>query len=447
MSPLKMLTTQGQQQQLQPRHPTVNMSQQRSRSVPGSANDRNREELIALRQQVEANLVAGRLNRQRCFREDEADLSSTLEIVADLPEDGTAALDLANKLLIAQVPRSFGHKLGIELCSSISRIQARCGVLRDCLRTKCEQCLNIAEVIEEFDAKRSAENKRRRDRERDARRGNPTPGPDGSGLYQTTLQQVGIAVRGGPAVPKAKKGPMKLAAALAETTMKYSASSSSSTSSDASMASVAKKIPRRSPRLKNENQDTATASEPSAVPAEPKPKPEPGTSANVVTPPILPVSPVVAPSAPAAAAREAQRDGIELVQIDGESGTSAPTSGSGSSSSSPSDNLFGSASSTVSDGDKQLETLTRYANDLAAASPDTPVPPLPAASSPEVPRRGIQRRRSMIDEYIPWQGFPSLDPATIHDERERRYGTAYGDALREAMEADNDLTVLTLIKR
>ena len=424
------------------------MSQhQRSRSVPGSVADRNREELIALRQQVEANLVAGRLNRQRCFREDEADLSSTLEIVADLPEDGTAALDLANKLLITQVPRSFSHKLSIELCSSISRIQARCGVLRDCLRTKSEHCLNIAEVIEEYNAKRSAENKRRRDRERDARRGNPAPGPDGAGLYQTTLQQVGIAVRGGPALPKAKKGPVKLATALAETTMKYSASSSSSTSSDASMASVAKKVPRRSPRLKNENPDTAKAPEPPAVPVEPKP--EPGTSANVATPPILPISPVVAPPAPVKAARDAQHDdGIELVQIDGESGTSAPTSGSGSSSGSPSDNLFGSASSTVSDGDKQLEVLTRYASDLAAASPDTPAPPLPAASSPEVPRRGIQRRASMIDEYIPWQGWPTvMDPVEAHDERERLYGTAYGDALREAMEADNELTVLTLIKR
>ena len=146
--------------------------------------------------------------------------------------------------------------------------------------------------------------------------------------------------------------------------------------------------------------------------------------------------------------RKKHDDGIELVQIDGESGTSAPTSGSGSSSGSPSDNLFGSASSTVSDGDKQLEVLTRYASDLAAASPDTPAPPLPAASSPEVPRRGIQRRASMIDEYIPWQGWPTvMDPVEAHDERERLYGTAYGDALREAMEADNELTVLTLIKR
>ena len=110
--------------------------------------------------------------------------------------------------------------------------------------------------------------------------------------------------------------------------------------------------------------------------------------------------------------------------------------------------LFGSASSTVSDGEKQLEVLTRYANDLAAASPDVPAPPLPAASSPEAPRRGIQRRASMIDEYIPWQGWPTvMDPVEAHDERERRYGTAYGDALREAMEADNELTVLTLIKR
>ena len=54
----------------------------------------------------------------------------------------------------------------------------------------------------------------------------------------------------------------------------------------------------------------------------------------------------------------------------------------------------------------------------------------------------------MIDEYIPWQGWPTImDPVEAHDERERRYGTAYGDALREAMEADNELTVLTLIKR
>ena len=440
-----MLTTRGWQLQSLPRHQQVSMSQhQRSRSVPGSVTDRNREELIALRQQVEANLVSGRLNRQRCFREDEADLSSTLEIVADLPEDGTAALDLANKLLTTQVPRSFGHKLSIELCSSISRIQARCGVLRDCLRTKCEQCLNIAEVIEDYDAKRSAENKRRRDRE--ARRGNPPPGPDGAGLYQTTLQQVGIAVRGGPALTKAKKGPVKLSTALAETTMKYSASSSSSTSSDASMASVAKKVPRRSPRLKNETPDTATTSESSAVPAEPKP--EPNTSANVATPPILPVSPVVAPPAPTKGAKDARPESaIELVQIDGESGTSGPTSASGSSASSPSDNLFGSASSTVSEGDKQIDQLTQYANDLATASPDIPAPPLPAASSPEAPRRGIQRRASMIDEYIPWQGWPTLDPVEIHDQRERRYGTAYGDALREAMEADNELTVLTLIKR
>ena len=438
-----MLTTRGQQQQLFPRHLTDNMSHQRSRSVPGSASDRNREELIALRQQVEANLVAGRLNRQRCFREDEADLSSTLEIVADLPEDSNAALDLANKLLTTQVPRSFPHKLSIELCSSISRIQAQCGVLRDCLRTKSEQCLNIAEVIEEFDAKRSAENKRRRDHKKDAQRGNPAPGPDGAGMYQTTLQQVGIAVRGGPALTKAKKGPVQLTTALAETNLKYSASSSSSTSSDASMASVAKKVPRRSPRLKNENPDTATAPEPSAVPTDPKQ--EPGTSTNVATPPVLPVSPVVAPPAPVKAARESQP---ELVQIDGESGTSAPTSGSGSSSSSPSDNLFGSASSTVSDGERQLEVLTRYANDLATASPDVPTPPLPVASSPEAPRRGIQRRASMIDEYIPWQGWPTImDPVEAHDERERRYGTAYGDALREAMEADNELTVLTLIKR
>ena len=442
-----MLTTQGQQQQLLPRHFTDNMSHHRSRSVPGSASDRNREELIALRQQVEANLVAGRLNRQRCFREDEADLSSTLEIVADLPEDGNVALDLATKLLTTQVPRSFPHKLSIELCSSISRIQARCGVLRDCLRTKSEQCLNIAEVIEEFDAKRSAENKRRRDRGRDAQRGNPPPGPDGAGMYQTTLQQVGIAVRGGPALSKTKKGPAQLTTALAETNLKYSASSSSSTSSDASMASVAKKVPRRSPRLKNENPDTATASAPAAVPVDPKQ--EPGTSANVATPPVLPVSPVVAPPAPVKAARESQPDtGIELVQIDGQSGTSAPTSGSGSTSSSPSDNLFGSASSTVSDGEKQLEVLTRYASDLATSSPDVPTPPLPAASSPEAPRRGIQRRASMIDEYIPWQGWPTvMDPVEAHDERERRYGTAYGDALREAMEADNELTVLTLIKR
>ena len=170
---------------------------------------------------------------------------------------------------------------------------------------------------------------------------------------------------------------------------------------------------------------------------------------DVAMPPVLPVSPVVAPPAPAASARDAPHDdGIEVVQIDGESGTSAPTSGSGSSSSSPSDNLFGSASSTASDGEKPIETLTRYANDLATASPDTPAPPLPAASSPEVPRRGLQRRASMIDEYIPWQGWPTImDPVEAHDERERRYGTAYGDALREAMEADNELTVLTLIKR
>ena len=145
---------------------------------------------------------------------------------------------------------------------------------------------------------------------------------------------------------------------------------------------------------------------------------------------------------------------IEVVQIDGESGSSAPTSGSGSSSSSLSDNLFGSASSTsVSDGEKPIEILTWYANDLATASPDTPAPPLPVASSPKVQRRGpearrhgLQRRASMIDEYQPWKGWPSLDPATVSDERERIYGTAYGDALNEAMEA-SELTVLTLMKR
>ena len=52
----------------------------------------------------------------------------------------------------------------------------------------------------------------------------------------------------------------------------------------------------------------------------------------------------------------------------------------------------------------------------------------------------------MIDEYQPWKGWPSLDPATVSDERERIYGTAYGDALNEAMEA-SELTVLTLMKR
>ena len=39
-----------------------------------------------------------------------------------------------------------------------------------------------------------------------------------------------------------------------------------------------------------------------------------------------------------------------------------------------------------------------------------------------------------------------MDPVEASDERERLYGTAYGDALKEAMEA-NELTVLTIMKR